>query len=114
MGLFTGRRASLPTISSFSSGRASEDDHGKHAVSSCCQQRKLSLAPTKVTDDESRQAMKVKDAERSSKHGCPSRLKQLMCLAKSVRLIKRKATVYSARGDVIAWESRSTTEKQQG
>eukprot|EP00960_Hanusia_phi_P054553 762701-Hanusia_phi.AAC.5 len=39
---------------------------------------------------------KVEEAARRSKYGCPSRLKQLLCLAKSVRNIRSQKCIQTA------------------
>ncbi|EKX54276.1 hypothetical protein GUITHDRAFT_99754 [Guillardia theta CCMP2712] len=111
MGFFSDRGQSLSFFSSslnkltFGSGK--QNERTLHA------KRKCSLNPVAVTE-ETKQKVQELNEERETKHGCPSRLKQLISLAKSIRIIKRKTTVYSARGEAMSWESDTAASKQQG
>eukprot|EP00960_Hanusia_phi_P074808 768320-Hanusia_phi.AAC.6 len=111
MGFFSDRGQS----SSFFSSSLSKLSFatGKQNERTINAKRKCSLNPVAVTEETKQKAQEI-NLERENKHGCPSRLKQLISLAKSMRIIKRKTKVYSAKGEVMSWEGNSSENKQQG
>mmetsp|Transcript_26898 Transcript_26898/g.87988 ORF Transcript_26898/g.87988 Transcript_26898/m.87988 type:complete len:118 (-) Transcript_26898:285-638(-) len=62
---------------------------------------------------------KVAEASRKNRYGCPSRLKQLICLAKSVKFIRSERKVRDSSGKILnvgtgALEENELTDEQQG
>eukprot|EP00960_Hanusia_phi_P054554 762701-Hanusia_phi.AAC.6 len=83
--------------------------------------RRSSAVPTGTRFEVAKQEppeAKVAEAARKNRYGCPSRLKQLMCLAKSVKFIRSEKKIFDSSGKVLnvgtGAQEESLIDEQQG
>eukprot|EP00960_Hanusia_phi_P053889 762487-Hanusia_phi.AAC.1 len=90
------RRLSLPNVSVNASEAVNPGDEQPAQTKESRRPSLLQLTTQERPDPHVELEKKVEEAARRNKYGCPSRLKQLLCLAKSVKNIRSKKILQDA------------------